>query len=200
MAAELNLISPEEYLARERQAEYKSEYIYGQVYAMAGGSPEHNLIAGNVVTALNNALRERPCLVFNSDMKVRVPNSQKYHYAGATVVCDKPRYADGERDVLLNPLLLVEVLSPSTAAYDRGKKFQYYQEIPSFREYLLVAQDEPVVERFVKQPDGNWLYTKIAGLEQHIELNSLDCQLALRDIYAKVDWPDQKLQATLLPR
>ena len=191
MAAELNFISPEEYLALERKAEYKSEYAYGQMYAMAGGSPEYNLIAGNVHTALNVALRDRPCLVFNSNMKVRVPSSLKFHYPDATVVCDNPHYDDKERDVLLNPLLLIEVLSPTTAAYDRGKKFQSYQEIPSFREYLLIAQDEPVIERFVKQADGNWLYTKVAGLDQSIELVTLDCRLALRDVYAKVEWPVQ---------
>jgi Uma2 family endonuclease len=200
MAAELNLLSPEEYLARERLAEYKSEYVYGQVYAMAGGSPEHNLVAGNVHTALNIALRARPCLVFNSDMKVRLPNSLKFYYPDATVVCEKPRYADDERDALLNPLLLVEVLSPSTATYDRSKRFQHYQEIPSFREYLLVAQDEPLIERFVKQADGNLLYTKIAGLDQRLELVTLDCQLALQDIYAKVEWPISTIEATLLPR
>jgi Uma2 family endonuclease len=104
------------------------------------------------------------------------------------VVCDKPCYADDERDVLLNPLLVVEVLSESTSAYDRGKKFQYYQELESFREYLLVAQDEPVVERFVKQPDGNWLYSKVAGLDQNIELVTLNCSLRLGDIYAKVNF------------
>jgi Uma2 family endonuclease len=188
MVARLNFISPEEYLAIERKAEYKSEYINGQMYAMAGGTPEHNLVAGNALTALNIALRERPCLVFNSDMKVRVPSSMKFHYPDAAVVCDKPCYADDERDVLLNPLLVVEVLSESTSAYDRGKKFQYYQELESFREYLLVAQDEPVVERFVKQPDGNWLYSKVAGLDQNIELVTLNCSLRLGDIYAKVNF------------
>lgn len=189
MVAELKLVSPEEYLARERVAEYKSEYVNGQILAMAGGSPEHNLVVGNAITTLNNALRERPCLVFNSDMKVRVPSSLKFHYPDVTVICDKARFADDEKDALLNPLLLIEVLSPSTAAYDRGKKFQYYQEIPSFREYLLIAQDEPVVERYVKQADGNWLYTKIAGLENSVELVTLHCHIALRDMYAKVEWP-----------
>ena len=189
MVAELKLISPEEYLARERVAEYKSEYVNGHILAMAGGTLEHNLVAGNTHNALNTALRERPCLVFNSDMKVRVPSSLKFHYPDVTVICDKARFADDEKDALLNPLLLIEVLSPSTAAYDRGKKFQYYQEIHSFREYLLIAQDEPVVERYVKQADGNWLYTKIAGLENNVELVTLHCHIALRDIYAKVEWP-----------
>lgn len=189
MAAQLNFISPEEYLALERQAEFKSEYAYGQVYAMAGGSPEHNLVVGNLLTTLNIRLRQRPCLVFNSDLKVRVPSSLKYHYPDVTVVCEKPRFADDKRDVLLNPLLLIEVLSPTTAAYDRGKKFQSYQEIPSFREYWLVAQDEPVIERFVKQADGNWLYTKVAGLDASIEALTLGCQITLQDVYAKVEWP-----------
>jgi len=179
-------IAPEEYLRIERKAEYKSEYVDGVMFAMAGGSPEHSLIAGNVLTELNVQMRDKPCLVFNSDMKVRVPSSRKFHYPDATVVCDKPQYADDEKDVLLNPLVLVEVISDSTAAYDRGKKFQYYQEIESFQEYLLVAQDEPVVERFVKQPDDSWIYTKVEGLDKYIKLATINCRLELKDIYAKV--------------
>jgi Uma2 family endonuclease len=188
MVARLNFISPEEYLALERKAEYKSEYINGQMYAMAGGTKRHNRIAGNVFTLLHTLLSDKPCDVFNSDMKVRVPSSLKFHYPDISVACGESVYADDEDDVLLTPILLVEILSESTSAYDRGKKFQYYQEIESFREYLLVAQDEPVVERFVKQSDGNWLYTKVAGMDENIELVALNCRLALRDIYAKVNF------------
>jgi Uma2 family endonuclease len=186
MVARLDFVSPEEYLALEREAEYKSEYVNGVIYAMSGGSPEHSLISGNVLAEIHLQLKKSPCQVYNTDMKVRVPSSLKYHYPDVTVVCDKPRYADEVGDVLLNPLLIVEVLSETTAAFDRGKKFQYYQEIVSFQEYLLVAQDEPVVERFVKQAGGSWIYTKFEGLDEKVALSSIDCQLSLRDIYAKV--------------
>lgn len=179
-------LTPEEYLAIERKAEYKSEYIDGMMYAMAGGSPEHNSISGNVHTLINVQLWDGPCRVFNSDMKVRVPSTRKFHYPDVSVVCDEPQFADDERDVLLNPILLVEVSSKGTAKYDRNEKFNYYQEIESFREYLLVAQDKPVVERFVKQADGRWIGTKIEGLDKSIELVTINCRFALKDIYAKV--------------
>jgi Uma2 family endonuclease len=181
-----NYLTPEEYLAIERAAEYKSEYIDGVMYAMAGGSPKHSLISGNVLTELNVQLKDSPCLVFNSDLKVRVPSSRRFHYPDVIVVCDKPEYADDEQDVLLNPLLLVEVLSKSTAGYDRRQKFLYYQELESFREYLLIAQDEPLVLHHVKQPNGTWIVTRIAGLEQNVELLTIKCRLPLKDIYAKV--------------
>ena len=177
-------LSPEEYLTIERQAEYKSEYVDGVIYALAG-SKRHNLIAGNIITELNIQLRKTPCEVFPSDMKVRVPDSRKFFYPDVSVVCAESRFADDERDVLLNPILIVEILSESTAAFDRGKKFQSYQQIESLQEYLLVSQDEQVVEHFLRQEKDHWLYTKSSGLEEVIELPNVECQLALRDIYAK---------------
>jgi Uma2 family endonuclease len=182
---QIKYLTPEEYLAIERQAEYKSEYVEGVMYAMAGGSPQHNSVSVNILTLINLHLWESPCKVFNSEMKVRVPSSRKYHYPDVTIVCEKPEYADDEKDVLLNPLLIVEVLSKSTQGYDKGKKFLYYQEIDSFREYLLVAQDHPLVQHYVRQPDGSWIYKKIDGLEQSAELMTINCRLKLKDIYAK---------------
>src|SRR5919206_4091804 len=152
-------LSPEEYLAIERKAEYKSEYFDGVVYAMAGGSERHNLIAANIIIALGVQLRDRPCRVYPSDLKVRVPNSRKFFYPDVSVVCGETQFADEERDVVLNPIVVVEVLSESTAAFDRGKKFQSYQQIESLQEYLLVSQDEFVVEHFLRQ-EGGWFYTK----------------------------------------
>ncbi len=178
-------LSPEEYLSIERQAEYKSEYIDGVLYAMAGGSERHNLIAGNLITELNIRLREAPCRVYPSDLKVRVPNPKRFFYPDVSVVCGDTQFADDEKDVILNPVLLVEVLSESTAAFDRGKKFQSYQQIESLQEYLLVSQDEPLVEHFLRQEDGHWLYTKVSGLDEAIILPGLQCQLALSDIYNK---------------
>ncbi|MCI0389160.1 MAG: Uma2 family endonuclease [Acidobacteria bacterium] len=179
-------LTPEEYLAIERKAEYKSEYINGVMYAMAGGSPQHSLISGNVLTELNIQLRNSPCQVYNIDMKTRVPSSRRFQYPDVTVVCEEARFADDERDVLLNPLLIVEVLSDTTAAYDRTEKFGEYKEIESFGEYLLVAQDEPVVECFLKRPDGSWIGAKVEGLDQSVELMTINCRLKLKDVYSKV--------------
>ena len=178
-------LNPEEYLTIERRAEYKSEYVDGVMYAMAGGSERHNLIAGNLVTELNIQLRKAPCRVYPSDLKVRVPNSKRFFYPDVSVVCGDTRFADDERDVVLNPVLIVEVLSESTAAFDRGKKFQSYQQIESLQEYLLVSQDEYVVEHYLRQGDGHWLYTKVSGLEEAVILPGLKSQLALSEIYSK---------------
>jgi Uma2 family endonuclease len=178
-------LSPEEYLAVERKAEYKSEYLDGVMYAMAGGSERHNLIAANIIIAIGVQLRDRPCRVYPSDLKVRVPNSKRFFYPDISVVCGETKFADDERDVILNPVLIVEVLSESTAAFDRGKKFLSYQQIDSLQEYLLVSQDEVIVERYIKQNNDTWLYTKAVGLGETITLPSIECEVALRDIYDK---------------
>jgi Uma2 family endonuclease len=179
-------LSPEEYLASERRAEYKSEYVDGVMYAMAGGSERHNLIAGNLITEFNVQLRKTDCRVYPSDLKVRVPNSRRFFYPDVSIVCGETQFAGDERDVVLNPIVVVEVLSESTAAFDRGKKFQSYQQIESLWEYLLVSQDEYVVEHFLRQDDEHWLYTKAGGLEEAIALPAVQCRLALRDIYNKM--------------
>jgi Uma2 family endonuclease len=178
-------LSPEEYLALERQAEYKSEYLDGVMYAMAGGTERHNLIAANIIISVGVQLRNRPCRVYPSDLKVRIPNSKRFFYPDVSVVCGDTKFADDERDIILNPVLIVEVLSDSTAAYDRGKKFLSYQQIESLREYLLIAQDEFLVEHFVRQDNASWLYTKANALEETIILPSIECELALRDVYDK---------------
>jgi Uma2 family endonuclease len=178
-------LSPEEYLSNERRAEFKSEYVDGVAYAMAGGSERHNLIAANIIIALGVQLRDRPCRVYPSDLKVRVPNSKRFFYPDVSVICGETQFADEERDVILNPIIVVEVLSESTEAFDRGKKFISYQQIESLKEYLLVAQDEFVVEHYLRQADG-WLYTKASGLDAAIALPALNCRIALSDIYSKV--------------
>jgi len=178
-------LSPEEYLTIERQAEYKSEYVDGVMYAMAGGSERHNLIAANLIISIGVQIRERPCRVYPSDLKVRVPNSKRFFYPDVSVVCGETEFADDKRDVILNPIIVVEVLSESTAAYDRGKKFLAYQQIDSLQEYLLVSQDEVLVEHYVRQSNEMWLYTKAIGLEETILLPSIECEISLRDIYAK---------------
>ena len=178
-------LTPEEYLAIERKAEYKSEYVDGVVYVMAGGSERHNLIAANTIISIGVQLRNRPCRVYPSDLKVRVPSSKRFFYPDVSVICGETRFADDERDVILNPVLIVEVLSESTAAYDRGKKFLSYQQIESLQEYLLISQDEAIIEHYIRQSNDTWLYAKAIGLEETIILPSIECEIALRDIYDK---------------
>src|SRR5437660_2569707 len=148
--------SPEEYLAGERIAACRSEYLDGYVLAMAGGSEAHNVIAGNLVTLLNVHLREEPCRVFPSDMKVHRVHSNRFFYPDVTVVCGDSRFVDDNRDVLLNPILLIEVLSNDTESFDRGEKFKSYLQLDSLREYVLVSQSAPVVERYTRQATGDW--------------------------------------------
>ncbi|MGH9941161.1 MAG: Uma2 family endonuclease [Pyrinomonadaceae bacterium] len=178
-------MSAEEYLSIERKAEHKSEYVDGLMYAMAGGSERHNLIAANIIISIGVQLRNRPCRVYPSDLKVRVPNSKRFFYPDVSVVCGETRFADDERDVILNPILIVEILSDSTAAYDRGVKFLSYQQIESLQEYLLVSQDEVMAEHYVRQNNDAWIYTKAIGLAETIILPSIECEAALKDIYDK---------------
>ncbi|MCX4246258.1 Uma2 family endonuclease [Paraliomyxa miuraensis] len=178
-------MSPQEYLAFERAAEGKHEYWHGEVFAMAGASRRHNLLVGNLVRLLGNALLEGPCEVYPSDMRVSRDATTVFTYPYVTVVCGEPRFADDGHDALLNPLLIVEVLSESTEAYDRGKKFEHYRGIASVRHYLLVAQDQPLVELYTRQPDGTW------SLSDHrqgdaVGLSALDCEVAVAEIYRKV--------------
>ncbi|MGB9179602.1 MAG: Uma2 family endonuclease [Pyrinomonadaceae bacterium] len=182
-----NFISPEEYLALERQAEYKSEYFDGVVFAMSGASIRHNTIAANVIIEIGQQLRGRPCRALPSDMKVRMPDSRKFFYPDVSVVCGEPQFHDKRTDVILNPTLIVEVLSESTAAFDRGDKFQAYQQIESLREYLLISQDKHVVEQFVRQTKEVWNYTATVGLESSLSLPSIECTLSLKAVYDKTE-------------
>ena len=179
-------LSPEEYLALERHAEFKSEYMDGEVYAFAGGSKRHNLIVANIIITLGGQLKGRPCKVYPSDLKVRVPNSKRFFYPDVSIVCGDDEFADDEQDVILNPSLIVEVSSETTAAFDRGKKFLSYQQIGSLQEYLLVSQDEILVEGYAKQGGNTWLYTKVTGPEGSLTLPSIEYELALRDVYEKI--------------
>ncbi len=179
-------LSPEEYLAFERQAETRSEYYEGEMFAMTGGSRRHNLIVTNVVRELSLQLKKRSCEVYSNDQRVRIPETGLYTYPDIVVACGEPRFEDESFDTLLNPLLIVEILSPTTEAYDRGKKFENYRTIGSLAEYVLVSQDEPRVEQFLRQDGNHWLFTAFAGLEATIPLSSIQCELALAEIYDKV--------------
>ncbi len=179
-------LSVEDYLALERQAESRSEYLDGEVFAMVGASREHNLIAGNVFASLHGQVRERDCEVYASDMRVRVSATHLFTYPDVVAVCGEPRFDDQELDTLLNPTLIVEVLSRSTADYDRGSKFAHYRALPSLAEYLLIAQDRVHVEHFERQASERWLFTETDDLAARIELPAIGCTLALAEIYAKV--------------
>jgi Uma2 family endonuclease len=180
-------LTPEEYLEIERQAEYKSEYVDGVVYAMSGASFRHNTIVANVVAELVQQLRESPCRALPSDMKVRMPDSSKFFYPDVSVVCGEPEFHDDRSDVLLNPTLIVEVLSKGTAAFDRGEKFQAYQRLDSLQEYILISQDKHLVEHYARQTKESWTYTAAVGLESSLALPSIDCTLSLRAVYDKTD-------------
>ena len=193
MALQPRYLTPDEYLLIERRAEIKSEYVDGVMYAMAGASPNHNIVLSNLITELNLPLRPTPCLVFPSDMKVRIPDRRKYLYPDVSVVCRQPVYADDEKDVLLNPLLVIEILSESTASYDRSRKFLWYQQMESLEEYVLVSQDEPLVETYYRQPDGTWTYTKLDSLDATLTLRSVNCALPLQTVYSKVEFPPRAL-------
>jgi Uma2 family endonuclease len=183
------LLTPEQYLEAEREAEYKSEYYQGEMFAMAGAGEAHNVLVGNLVTGLHQQFRSRPCRVYSNDMRVRVSATGLYTYPDVVVVCGERRYLDGRRDTLLNPSLLVEVLSPSTEAYDRGRKFESYRSIESLSEYLLVASDRVHVDLYTRQPDGRWLLTSASRLEDSLDLQSAGFRLALAELYEKVDLP-----------
>jgi Uma2 family endonuclease len=181
-------LTPEQYLESERAAEFRSEYYCGQIYAIAGGSYQHAQIVGGMVREFGNALKKPACAVVPTDLRLCV-SPEGYTYPDVVVICGDPRFADNQQDTLLNPTLIVEVLSPSTEAYDRGFKFAQYRTVQSLEEYVLVAQAEPRVEVFRRQHDGHWLLSEAFGLESVCRFDSLDCSLALADIYDKVTFP-----------
>ncbi len=182
-------LTPEEYLAIERKAECKSEYFNGEMFAMAGASERHVLIVTNVVAELRGQLRRRPCTVYSTDLRVRVSPTGLYTYPDVVVVCGQAQFADDQKDTLLNPTLIVEVLSESTKDYDRGGKFEHYRSLASLNEYVLIAQDKHHVEHFVRQSDNRWLLSETNRLEDTIHLSSIDCNLALAEVYDKVEMP-----------
>jgi Uma2 family endonuclease len=181
-------LTPEQYLEIERKAEFKSEYYNGEMFAMAGGSLRHGWIVGNIVTGLGQQLKGKPCRVSPSDVRVRVTSTGLYTYPDVVVVCGEPQCADDRRDTLLNPILIVEVLSESTRDYDRGRKFQHYRKLPSLAEYLIVEQNEPHVEHWIRQAEDLGILREYSSLNAVVRLESIGCTLALTEIYDKIDW------------
>jgi Uma2 family endonuclease len=179
-------ISEEEYLAIERAAEYKNEYVNGEIFAMTGASRKHNLISTNLLSSLSSQLREGACEVYPGEMRVKAPAARSYVYPDVVVVCSEPQFEDGFFDTLLNPTLVIEILSKSTESYNRLAKSAYYRTIESVVEYLLVSQEEYRVEQYVKQADERWLLSDVRSLESVVDLRSIGCSVALREIYTRV--------------
>lgn len=179
-------LSAEEYLAIEREAETRSEYLDGEMFAMSGASLRHNTLSLNVAVELRSRLKGRGCQVFSSDLRVRIEATDLFTYPDVVVVCGKPELADAALDTLLNPKLIVEVLSATTEAYDRGLKFDHYRLVPSLTDYVLVAQDRIHVDHFSRQPDGRWLLSAASELEARVELASLGLAVSLARIYEDI--------------
>jgi Uma2 family endonuclease len=179
-------LSPEEYLAIERKAEDKSEYYHGEMFAMSGVSRRHDRIATQLAFLIAQHLRGKRCEDFSANMRVLATASGLYTYPDLSVACEEPQFADAHVDTLTNPALLVEILSPSTEDYDRGKKAKLYRAIPSLQELLIIAQDSYEVELYRRQPDGTWSLIEANGLESAITLTSIGYTLSLRELYENV--------------
>jgi Uma2 family endonuclease len=182
--------TPEQYLALERKAAYKSEYLHGRIYAMSGASRAHNLIALNIGSELRAQLKGRPCETYVGDMRVQVSLTGLYTYPDVSVACDEIRFEDAHNDTLLNPIVLIEVLAPSTEAYDRGDKFAHYRRLESLQEYVLIAQDKCRVERYLRQGD-QWLLTEISDSDATLAMTTIACDIPLKEIYARVTFPEE---------
>ncbi len=184
-----------EYLEAERASEEKHEFLDGEIYLMTGASLKHNLIVGNAITRFNILLRDRSCIVIPSDLRLKITATGLYTYPDISVVCDPIQLEDDHGDTLLNPILIIEVLSPSTERYDRGRKFQHYRALASLREYVLISQDSARVERYLRQPNDEWLLADAVGLEASLELTSIQCTLLLSDVYEKVSFESDETPA-----
>ncbi len=186
MSTALKRITADEYLARERKAECKSEFFDGEVFAMAGGSPTHSLIAANFVGEARQSLNGTPCVVYNSDLRIKIQATGLYTYPDASIVCGDLKFDDEQRDTVTNPTVIVEVLSDFNEKYDRGRKSSHYRQVPSVREIILISQDEAHVERFVRQPEGGWLFLEERDPAGSFELSSLNVTIAMSELYRHV--------------
>jgi Uma2 family endonuclease len=181
-----HFITTDEYLHRERKAEFRSEYFRGEMFAMAGASANHNLIVLNGGASLRDQLKKKPCRVYPSDLKLRIEATGLYTYPDLSVVCGEPQLDTDAGDVLLNPIVLIEVLSDSTEAYDRGKKFEHYRTIPSLKHYVLISQDRHSIDCFTRSADDSWNLTSCQGLEEKVALDAIECELDAAEVYDKV--------------
>jgi Uma2 family endonuclease len=182
----IHRLTEAEYLAIERRAEFKSEFFDGEMFAMSGGTKPHSLIAANLIFALRTQLKGCPCRVYTSDMRVKVQASGLYTYPDLSVVCGEDQIEDEHDDVLLNPTVIIEILSDSREAYDRGRKFELYRGLASLCEYVLVSQHKPLVENYVRQDSGAWLLHATAGLEGKVNFPSLEIAIEMAEVYTNI--------------
>ncbi len=185
-------ITPEEYLEQEREAETRSEYFRGEVFAMSGGTYQHSVIVANLIGELRDRLRKTPCKVTSSDLRLAIASANLYTYPDVMVICGDPVFVDQRSDTVLNPVLIIEVLSGSTRNYDRAQKFKYYRTLSSFSEYLTVAQDEVHIEQYTRQPDGRWMLAEYTDLLSPVPLASISVEIQLSDVYEKVEFEDRQ--------
>ena len=181
-----SFLTAQDYLVWERQQETRHEYLEGQVFAMTGASRAHNMLCANILASLHGQLRGKPCEIYVNDMRVKVSETGMYTYPDLVAACGEPRFEDQAVDTLLNPVLIIEVLSDSTERYDRGAKFTHYRSVVSLREYLLVSQHESRVEHYVRQPGNHWLLTEYQEMQDRIDLNSLASCLSLAEVYERI--------------
>jgi len=184
--------TPAEYLALEEKAETRSEYWNGEIVAMAGGNINHQQIVANLTEFLGAKIRGR-CRAFPSEMKVWVKKRDKFFYPDLTVICDKPEFYKKRRDTIVNPKLIIEVLSKSTASFDRAEKFLSYQTLESLHEYVLISQEKAAVEQHIKREDGNWIYQAIIGIKSAVTFPSIETSLGLNEIYDLVEFEEENL-------
>ncbi|HXB09851.1 MAG TPA: Uma2 family endonuclease [Puia sp.] len=179
-------ITPTEYLVEERAAEYRHEYYRGKVTAMSGASLAHNDILANLIGEMRDVLRSKPCRILPSEMRVTVPSGDVYMYPDAVIVCGKPELTDDHFDTLLNPVVIFEILSPSTAAHDRKKKFAFYQQIPSFKEYILIDSTQLSIEVSRRQANGSWTHEASSDPHGQLRIESVGASLFHKEIYRNV--------------
>ena len=182
-----NFVTPGEYLDLERKSEIRSEYVAGRIFMMSGASRRHNLIAGNLYREISSQMRGKACEAYIGDMRVKVGPTGMYTYPNVVAVCGEPRFEDAHVDTLLNPMVIVEVLSESTEAYDRGEKFAHYRRLDTLREYVLVAQDKVRVEHYLREGE-QWILSEISDPDNTLHLASIDCDVVLAVIYEKVEF------------
>jgi Uma2 family endonuclease len=178
--------SPQEYLVRERLAKDKHEYYEGSVIALAGASLAHNDIVANLMREIGYFLKDKPCRILPSDIRVTIPSGEAYMYPDATIVCGLPELEDDKYDTLKNPKVIFEVLSPSTAAHDRRRKFFFYQQIPSFQEYILIGSTEHFIEVSKRQKDGSWDFEASSDPDGYLPVSSIKANIPLREVYRNV--------------
>ena len=186
----VSFLTPEQYLETERAADFRSEYLNGQMFAMSGATARHNILVNNFAATLRDQLKGR-CRYFTTDLRLLIPATGLYTYPDLMVVCGEVEYSGDRQDIVTNPSFIAEVLSKSTADYDRGGKFVHYRSIPSLADYMIAAQDSPRVEHWSRQPDGSWVLREFTSLTETVHLTSISAEVSLAAVYEDIDFASQ---------